>query len=373
MFHRLSAVLAAACLCLSAGAVSAEDLQPLLAKAMDGSKVPAMGILVIRDGRVADEAVRGVRRNDGTDPVRPEDPWHLGSDGKAMTATMVARLVERGELSWDKPLDAMLPELAATMNPQYRKVTLVQLLSHHTGLPHDIGDDSALAAFVTQHDRESLTAQRLAYIVQALQQAPVGPTTTFNYSNTGLLIAAVLAERATGKSYEDLMRQEVFVPLGMTQVGFGLTHAGQPMGHVAGRPATPADENPAFFAPAGNMYMPLGDWARFCIDQLDGASGKGGLLRPETYRLMQTAQPGGPYGFGWGVLASAAGRQGPMITHAGSDGTWYVNVILLPTRGAGVLVAANAGEKMGGDKAVDQALVTVLRELAPPAAETPSH
>jgi CubicO group peptidase (beta-lactamase class C family) len=369
MFRSFSVVLAAACLCLAATAHAAEDLAPILAKAMDGSKVPAMGVLVIRDRKVDGEAVRGVRRNDGIDPVRLEDPWHLGSDGKAMTATMAARLVDRGVLSWSTPLDKMLPELAASMNPQYRKVTLIQLLSHHTGLPHDIGDDSALAAFVAQHGRETLTQQRMAYISQALQQPPVGPTTAMNYSNTGLIIAAVLAERATGQSFEELMRREVFKPLGMDHVGFGLTRAGQPFGHLSGRPATPADGNPDFFAPAGNMYMPLEDWARFCIDQLDGAAGHGKLLKPETYRLMQTAQPGGPYGLGWGAIATAAGLQGPMLSHAGSDGTWYANVVLLPTRGSGVLVTANAGEKMGGDKAVNGALVTVLRELTPPASQ----
>lgn len=373
MFRRVSAAFAAACLCLCAGAASAGDLEPLLAKAMEGSNVPAMGMLVIRDGKVDGVAVRGVRRNDAADPVKLDDPWHLGSDGKAMTATMVARLVERGLLSWDKPLDAMLPEFAATMSPQYRKVTLIQLLSHHTGLPHDIGDDSALAAFTAQHGREALPAQRLAYVAQALQQAPVGPTTAYNYSNTGLIIAAVVAERAADASYEDLMRREVFEPLDIRHAGFGVTHAGQPFGHIDERPARPDDGNPDFFAPAGNIYMPLGDWARFCIDQLDGSSGKGRLLRPKTYKLMQTAQPGGPYGLGWGVLASAAGLQGPMLTHAGSDGTWYANVVLLPTRGSGVLVTANAGEKMGAAKAVNQALLTVLRELAPPAPQTPTH
>jgi CubicO group peptidase (beta-lactamase class C family) len=165
----------------------------------------------------------------------------------------------------------------------------------------------------------------------------------------------------------------VFEPLGIRHEGFGVTHAGQPLGHIDGRPDRPEDGNPDFFAPAGNIYMPLDDWARFCIDQLDGAAGQGKLLKPETYKLMQTAQPGGPYGLGWGVIDSAAGLQGPMLTHAGSDGTWYVNVVLLPTRGSGVLVTANAGENMGGDKTVRQALLAVLRELTPPALQPAGH
>jgi CubicO group peptidase (beta-lactamase class C family) len=372
MFRRLIAAAAAAILGLSAGAAAAQDLDMILAKSMEGTKVPAMGVLVIRDRKVDAEAVRGVRRNDGTDPVRMDDPWNLGSDGKAMTATMVARLVDRGVLSWAKPLDAMLPDLAAGMDPQYRKVTLIQLLSHHTGLPHDITDEKVLEALFTDKSPASLRQKRLAYITRALIDPPVGPTSEYHYSNTGLIVAAVIAERATGLSYEDLMRKEVFEPLDIRRAGFGMTHAGQPFGHVDGHPDGPSDGNPEFFAPAGNIYMPLDDWARFCIDQLDGAAGQGRLLKPETYKLMQTAQPGGPYGLGWGVVDSAAGLKGPMLTHAGSDGTWYVNVVLLPTRGSGVLVTANAGEKMDGAAAVRTALLAILSELAPPAATPPS-
>jgi CubicO group peptidase (beta-lactamase class C family) len=161
------------------------------------------------------------------------------------------------------------------------------------------------------------------------------------------------------------MRREVFEPLGMAHVGFGLTRAGQPFGHLKDHPATPEDGNPDFFAPAGNMYMPLDDWARFCIDQLRGAKGQGRLLRPDTYRLMQTAQPGGVMGLGWGVVPSVAGRKGPVLTHAGSDGTWYALVALFPETGAGVLVTANAGEDMGGAAADKAVFLGLLGRLAP--------
>jgi CubicO group peptidase (beta-lactamase class C family) len=366
MHYRFLAGLIATTVLLAGQAARAEDLTPLLTKAMEGSKVPAMGVLVIRDGKVAGEAVRGLRRIDAADPVKDSDVWHLGSDGKAMTVTMVARLVERGDLSWTTPLEAMLPELAATMNPRYRKVTLVQLLSHHSGLPHDIVDEATVKTMFAPAPGMSLPRQRLRYIARALRDAPVGPTTDFNYSNTGLLIAGVIAERREGAAFETLMRREVFRPLGMTHVGFGLTHAGQPMGHLAGHVAAPADGNPNFFAPAGNMFMPLSDWALFCIDQLDGAKGHGRLLKPATYQLMQTAQPGGG-GLGWGVQAKIAGRQGPALVHAGSDGTWYALVALFPKTGSGVLVTANAAEDMGGDKADKAAFKAVVDTLSPPA------
>lgn len=367
MKRSIIAAMAGAWLALAAGAAVAEDLDAVLAKVMQGTKAPAMGMLVIRDFKVDGEAVRGVRRSDGSDPVKITDPWHLGSDGKAMTATMVSRLVDRGVLSWDTPLEKMLPELADKMNPQYRSVTLIQLLSHHTGLPHDVADEKALVDLFTDKSATSLTEKRLKYVARAVQDAPIGPTTAFNYSNTGFLLAAAIAERATGKSYEELMRQEVFAPLSITHAGFGLTHAGQPFGHIKGAPAKPEEGNPEFFAPAGNIYMPLDDWARFCIDQMKGANGKGVLLKPETYKLMQTAQPGGPYGLGWGAVPKGAGREGPLLTHSGSDGTWYAFVALFPTRGTGVLLTANAGEDSGAADAEKAAFKAIAETLAPPA------
>src|SRR4051812_1575531 len=95
-------LLAVAALILAgpAAAAPAADLGTVLAKAMEGSKVPAMGVLTIRDDRIEARAVRGLRRNDGSDPVRPGDAWNINSDVKVMTVTMIARLVDWNRLSW---------------------------------------------------------------------------------------------------------------------------------------------------------------------------------------------------------------------------------------------------------------------------------
>jgi CubicO group peptidase (beta-lactamase class C family) len=224
MNRRAFALLAASALVLPAARALAfdklPDLDAVTADALKDSKVPAVGVLVIADGKVAGEAVRGVRRNDRPDPVTRSDVWHIGSNGKAMTATMVARLVERGVLSWDAPLEKMLPELAAGMQPAYRSVNLVMLMAHHAGLPHDYHDEKAILPFFD--DPRSTTLQRLDYFKLALSEAPVNtPGAAFSYSNTGFLLAGACAEQATGLSYEELMRREVFAPLGMASAEIG--------------------------------------------------------------------------------------------------------------------------------------------------------
>lgn len=346
----------------NASAQSAKQLEGILTSAKAGTQTPATGAIIFRDGKIFATAVTGVRRADRSDHIMQGDSWMIGSTGKPQTVAMIARLVDRGVLSWNAPLSKMLPALTDQMRPEYRTVTLVQLLSHHAGLPENVDDSEFFQSFFT--DKRPLGAQRLAYITRALRDAPIyAPGSDFGYSNTGFLIAAVVAERATGKSYETLMRREIFQPLGMTSAGFGALPPGQPTGHDAGKPVGPS--NPAMFAPAGNLHMSIGDWARFCLDQLSGSKGHGRLLAPATYLLMQTAQPNGPTALDWGVQSSIAGRQGPVLVHGGSDGYWFAYVVLFPRSGNGALVIDNASTDMGGDTAANAALKTILPTLAP--------
>ncbi len=356
-------------LLLSQAAAAADKLDALLKKAMAGTQTPAVAVLVIRDGHIAQQAVRGVRRNDRPDAATRDDIWLLGSTSKVMTVAMIARLVEHGQLSWDAPLETMLPDLAAGMRPEYRRVTLVQLLSHRAGLPENARDHAFVESFFA--DTRPLPEQRLAFITTALKDAPeTAPGTAFGYSNTGFLIAAVIAERTTKTSFEDLMQREVFAPLGMASAGFGPTPDGQPRAHRGGKPVTAAmthydDGVPLVYTPAGNMHMSLHDWAAFCVDQLAGSRGHGKLLTPASYRLMQTAQPDSPSGLDWGVQGSIAGRKGPVLVHGGSDGNSLAWVALFPNTGNGVLVVANAADDMGGDKATKAVLGGLFPALSP--------
>lgn len=131
--------------------------------------MPALSVVVVRRGAIAARSAR-------------------------------ARLVERGVLSWTAPLERMLPELASAMRPVYPTVTLRDLFAHQAGLQANI-DTVALTAF--RGDPRSLHEQRLAYARLALSQPPAYTPRAGNlYSNSGPVIAAAIAERATGLSYE---------------------------------------------------------------------------------------------------------------------------------------------------------------------------
>jgi CubicO group peptidase (beta-lactamase class C family) len=337
----------------------AADLDALLQAAMSGRAVPAMAALAIRGGEAGPLACRGRRSVDSPDPVRAGDAWHIGSCSKAMTATVIARLVERGSLAWSTPLATLLPDLAEGMQPAYREVTLVDLLSHRAGLPENPPIERLLAYF---DDTRPLPAQRLDYARLALGEAPAAPPrTAFVYSNSGYVIAGLAAERASGQPWERLIRAELFDPLALRSAGLGATRPGQPAGHEGGRPSTgPRSGNPAVLAPAGDVHMSLEDWSVFVIDQMRGESGSGRLLQPPTYRLLHAPVPGTRSALGWGVRDGAPAT----LTHTGSDGAWFAALAMVPSKGNAVLVAANAAADAGGDAAVLQVLKGLLPTLA---------
>ena len=115
------------------------------------------------------------------------------------------------------------------------------------------------------------------------------------------------------------------------------------------------------------MRMSLSDWSRFCIDQMQGEQDRGVLLKRETYRFLHTGQGDTHSALGWGAADSPMKLKGPALTHSGSDGNWYALVVLFPATGNGVLVAANAADSMGGDKAASRALRTLAITVADPA------
>lgn len=365
----LSASLTAKAASPEAPTTQAGKLDAVLAAGMEGTATPAIGALVMRDGKVEQLAVRGVRRNDRTASVAADDTWLIGSTGKPMTVTLIAKLVDRGVLAWNTPLSEMLPDLSGSMRPEYRSTTLVQLLSHRSGLPENLTDTKLLDAFFT--DTRALPEQRLALVTAALKEKPAAAAGgEFTYSNTGFLVAALIAERKTGKTFEALMQQEVFEPLKMASVGFGPTPDGQPLGHRAGAPVTHApaksdDGVPMVYTAAGNLHMSLHDWAQFCLDQLAGSQGHGALLSSASYQLMQTAQPGSPSGMDWGVQDSIAGRKGPVLVHGGSDGNWLAWAVLFPQSNTGVLVVANGAADMGGDQATHKVMGALFPGLSP--------
>ncbi len=301
----------------------------------------------------------GVRKVGSPSPIRVDDLVHLGSCTKAMTATMIGTLVDEGRLRWDSSVAEVFPEWAGSIHPAYARVTLDQLLRQRAGLPHDVG--------WWEVDRTwPVVEQRLALLGRALQAAPESaPGSKYSYSNTGYVLAGMMAERAAGMPWEDLMRRRVFGPLGMTSAGFGPPGTrglvDLAWGHKASGDLVEAvhHDNPPAMGPAGTVHGSLADWARFGSYHLTGRLGPTRLLRPETLRALHTPRPGEEYVGGWFALErSWAG--GMALNHNGSNTYWYCVVWLAPAIDLGLLVATNAAGPPA-EAACEEAIKGLLR------------
>ena len=100
-------------------------------------KVPALAVVVTKDGQICDRAAAGVRKWGDPTPITTNDVFHIGSCTKSMTATLAAMFIEQGKLRWDTTIAEMFPELKGKMDKRYETVTVEQLLHHRGGVPHN--------------------------------------------------------------------------------------------------------------------------------------------------------------------------------------------------------------------------------------------
>lgn len=348
-----------------------ENLAPLLTPILQKYDLPALaGAIVTSKGLVGVGAV-GVRKYGTNTPVTIDDEFHLGSDTKAMTATMLATLVEQGKLSWNTTIEQVFPDLVSKMNPAYRKVTLEQLLAHRAGFTDESwpkGKNLADMYNFPGAPRE----QRAAYIAMILAEPEVNtPGSTFLYSNRSYAVAGAMAESVANDSWEDLMRKRLFDPLGMKSCGFGAMgtpdskeidqpwqHILLPLGvHRAIAPGPQADNAPVI-GPAGTVHCSVVNWGKFVTAHLRGEQGEAGILKPETFKRLHSPRFGGDYGFGW-LVTDRPWAGGRALTHAGSNTQNFAIVWMAPAKDFAVLVMTNqaGGETFNACDAAAAALI----------------
>jgi CubicO group peptidase (beta-lactamase class C family) len=332
--------------------VTQSRLRSALVEFQERYRLPAIGGGVLTSDGGFDMDVVGVRVRGGTDPVRPDDPWHLGSCGKAITAVLYARLVEAGAAEWGARLPELFSDLGAAMDRGWRDISIDEVFVHRAGLPANLGRKEMIAAW---RDARPLPEQRTEVAATALATPP-RQRGHFGYSNLGYVLIGAAIERLTGLPYETALARHVLDPLGITTAGFGPPeriwgHGGTmlmlgPLGAFdLGRtrpadPSHPESDNPAVMSPAGRLHLSLADWARFQrVFITDG----GDLLRPETIeRLLTPATGPGPWqAMGWAAVGSEF-TEGS-FAQQGSNTYWVATAVIDRIRERTALVVFNEG------------------------------
>lgn len=374
-------------------------LQSILGR---GAERFGMAAAVLRGERIIAQGVAGVRKRGTTDRITLDDRFLLNSCTKPMTATLVAMLVEDGKLNWTTTLGEVFADTVKPIDPAWEKVTVRQVLAHRAGLRFDPDGPSRVfkmlrasyaslrrGAELMQTPRAragTLPQQRLEIAKQALSRPPgIRPDTKYWYSNEGYILASAVLEHLTGHAWEDLMRERLFHPLGISTGGFGppgtAGKTDQPWGHSSfvGKPidpGSPAAQFPWYYGPAGLAHMTITDWAKFIGLHLRGDPAnphrQAALLKLDTFAELHAVAPTTTYSEGCvmrGITLLATGDAAPAVAycagafistaswakgtrpgdtgrrlwHAGSNGMSHSAALIAPEIDFAVLVACNRG------------------------------
>ena len=335
--------------------VSVEDgLWPLVETFLDAHAAAGVAVAVVRDDEVVVRGF-GVRDVETGAPVTPETMFHLASVSKPFVATAVVSMATARDdaaaaLDLDAPIIDWVPEFTLA-DGRAREVTARGLLSHTSGLPDvaDYGwhdpqlDDDALSEFA-----RSLAGWRLKS----------EPGSAFSYSNAGYELLGLLLSRVTGTTFEDAMRRQVLIPLGMRDSTFLRSEV---PGHLAASPhvgmplAVPEGVYPYTrrHAPSSTLHSNLVEMCRWLVAHLEparvAAAGSGeqwARLDPELVDQMRqpVVEVGEPpwdesAALGWAVGTYRGHRT---FGHSGSDPGFGSRLVVVPSRRTGVIVLANS-------------------------------
>ena len=176
---------------------------------VDGSGGPPGAIAMVHRGGRTTAHTAGVGVISPRRVWRATDHMRIASVAKAFSGAVTLSLVQTGDLQLDDTIGELLP----SQPPAWSQITLRQLLGHTSGLPDFSGTDAFLQAFGADLFRRFTPLELLAYA--APEPLEFTPGTRYEYSNTDNIAAALMAEAATGRSYERLLRERVYRPLGM--------------------------------------------------------------------------------------------------------------------------------------------------------------
>ena len=325
---------------------------------MNNLGIPGMALSIVQDGQIAHVQGFGFADSSGR-KVTPQTAFYIGSVTKSFTALAVMQLVEAGKIELDAPVQKYLPWFELADKEASAKITVRHLLNQTTGISTIDGNrfwNSPLGL------EETVRGLKKIQLTQ-----PVG--TTFQYSNINYSIAGLIVEKVSGQSYADHVTRHIFEPLAMRHSYASRAPAladGLAEGHyyMFGRVFGNEGVAPPVYLPAGFLIASVEDVSHYTIAQLnDGRYGKSSILSPQG--IAELHAPAIPtrgnqhYALGWNI-SPLDGK--PIVWHNGDTGRGHSVVMLMPERGLGFVLLANASGFEQLDQ-VDNVAIGVLNML----------
>jgi CubicO group peptidase (beta-lactamase class C family) len=298
-------------------------------KWLQESRMPAVSIALIRDGRLAWRRAFGVKDTGTNEPVDVNSVFAACSDTKPVFAYGVMKLAERGVINLDTPL-VKYTSRRVTADPRVELITARHVLTHTTGFPNWRQTPELPIQFT--------------------------PGSQYQYSGEGFSYLQSVVVEITGKSFERFMLDNILVPLGMTsssitwdmksvrQIAKPHDDKGQ---RIAGKYVTPpsgaeAAEGIARYGAAAMLMTTPSDYAKFLLEFLNpkpsdnfrlNEVSRGEMLRPQVKTGF------GAEGLAWNLEEHAGVPR--MFAHSGSDAGYYCFAAASTERRSGLMVMLN--------------------------------
>lgn len=335
----LACLLAQAAAQQSASADLARQIDQVVTSAMSQQQLPAVSVAVAIDGQITFEKSYGMDDLENSVPATTDTLFRTGSIAKPITAVAAMELVQQHKLDLDAPVQKYCPAF-----PQKQwTVTTRELMSHTAGVRHYQGDEFAS----TRHFKTTADG----FVMFAGEPLQFEPGTRFLYSTYGYSVVGCAIEGASGQSYTDFVRENVFTSAGMTHsfvddVFAIVPHRARGYQKVDGKVQNAGLMDSSYKIPGGGWVTTSGDLVRFAMALMDGK-----LLAPETLAQMWTSQKlrdgkETGYGLGFGII-QIAGDKG--VAHSGSQQGTSTDIIIVPGRKFASAVMINMDGVNAGD------------------------
>lgn len=299
-------------------------------------KVPGMTIAILRDGKPVKQKAYGVADVENGVPASLDSVYELASVSKQFTAVTILSLVDEGKLSLDDLVTKWVPDAPAG----WREMKVRHLLTHTSGLtefhfrPDRVSALSFMRYTVDMQVEDIRRSRQLFF-----------PGQKFGYSNAGYELLAIIAQKVSGKPFEQLRQERVLGPAGMTNTFVKsdssiIPHRAQGYTLRDGTLVNWTLSNTLQSVDCdgfGGLLSTVGDLAKW-----ENTVAAGKILKPETWKLAwspTTLNDGkvSSYGMGWNVQDTKFGRT---LSHTGHTGTF---VIRLPDKKLTIICLSNLG------------------------------
>ncbi len=324
-----------------------ESIERFVVEQLAAWEVPGCAVAAVRDGQVVLAAGWGQRDLDSKLPVTANTLLAIGSTTKAFTAATVGALVDDGLLEWERPLCDYVPELRLHDAVVTDRLTVVDLLSHRSGLPRH---EMVWLGHPSRTRTEVIRRLRFLPLSKDLRQA-------FQYCNLGYLAAGYAVEVLSGTPWEDYLRDRLLTPLGMGRSNLSVEAMSADPDHATAYErrqgvVVPVPQRPiTALAPAGAVNSCAADLTRWLLAQLgDGQLDGQAVMSAATVARQHAphivlpedrtfpASTRHAYGLGWFI---GRYRDHRLLEHGGGIDGFLTECMLLPDDGIGVAVMTN--------------------------------